>query len=108
MPKSLKEAILATTLILLVSTLLSFALLQTETTSIAEKLRTSGFVDEDMAAHSNGSAGEPTPSPMPSNLLGIVGITIRQTLQIVVPLLFTLRVLKSTRQRKRQKRTAAA
>ena len=67
---------------------------------VADTLRPSGFVDEAMAEESETQES--------SSLIGIVGFTVRQILQIVVPLLITLRVLKTTRKRSRRKRPIVA
>lgn len=100
MPKSWKEAAVATLIITFVATLLSLALWQTEKTNVAETLRTSGFVDEAMTVE-----GEDSVIPGPADIIGIAGFTVRQILQIIIPLLITLRILKTTRQRARSKLT---
>ena len=103
---SWKETVLAVLVIVLVSVALSVVLFQTEKTQTAEALRTSGFVDEELPAGEVGASVE-APHSEEFSLIGVIGITIRQTLQIVVPLLITLRVLKFTRNKSRRKRTAA-
>lgn len=74
---------------------------------MAETLRSSGFIDEPLSASGEGnSVDEEAMLIEEGSLIGMIGITIRQTLQIVIPLLITLRVLKSTRRQRRRRQVA--
>ncbi len=98
MPKTWKEALLATTVILVSSLVIGIFLAYTDQTPVAELLRTSGFVD---VPPPSATGLQPAPS-----LVAILGLTLRQILQIVVPLFITVKVLNTRRNASRNQRVA--